>query len=427
MSNSSSSQIVVQKFGGSSVASIDKIRHVARIITDAYDAGNQVVTVLSAMGDSTDDLVALAAEAMQQQPSGRDLDALLVTGEMVSVALMAMTLQQMGYKAIGLNGQQAGFIVEDLPNRARILEIDTGRVLHHLSQGEIVLVTGYQGINPNGDFATLGRGGSDTSAVALAGALGASRCDIYTDVDGVYSTDPRVVPKAVKLDNITYIEMLELARVGAQVLHPRAVETARQANVQIRVRSTFYPENTGTLVTESKQLEVNRVVSGIAADENQTQIVVMDVPDRPGIAGRIFSRLAQQNVSVDMIIQSMKKEHDGNIVNDIAFTVNDEDLTEALKTLEKVKEDLGAAQVVHDTSVAKISIVGIGMIDQPGVAANMVEALADSDINIRMISTSEIKISCLIDQALTKKAVQELHNCFFANAPQELVDQKIGY
>ena len=307
MSNTSNHKIVVQKFGGSSVATLEKIRHVARIIADAHDAGNQVVTVLSAMGDSTDDLVALATEAMQQQPSGRDLDALLVTGEMVSVALMAMTLQQMGYKAIGLNGQQAGFIVEDLPNRARILEIDTGRVLHHLSQGEIVLVTGYQGINPNGDFATLGRGGSDTSAVALAGALGASRCDIYTDVDGVYSTDPRVVPKAVKLDNITYIEMLELARVGAQVLHPRAVETARQADVQIRVRSTFYPENTGTLVTESKQLEVNRVVSGIAADENQTQIVVMDVPDRPGIAGRIFSRLAQQNDSVDMIIQSMKK------------------------------------------------------------------------------------------------------------------------
>lgn len=421
-------EIVVKKFGGSSVASVEKIRHVARVIADTYEQGKQVVAVLSAMGDTTDDLMAMAQEAFQSQPSGRDLDALLVTGEMVSVALCAMVLQQMGYKATSLNGQQAGFVVEDLHNRARILEIQTGRVLDHLNKGEIVLVTGYQGINSKGDFTTLGRGGSDTSAVALAGALGAARCDIYTDVEGVFSTDPRVVPEAVKIDNITYIEMLELARVGAQVLHPRAVETARQANVQIRVRSTFYPENTGTLVTDSRQLEAERVVSGIAADDNQAQIVVTDVPDQPGVAAKIFGNLAQQNISVDMIIQSFNKEKN---VNDIAFTVNMDELQEALATLEKAKEAIGATRVVHNTNVAKVSIVGIGMIDRPGVAADMFDALAHAEINIKMISTSEIKISCLIDQQQAKLAVQALHDTFFPEAkgqqPSVLADQKIGY
>lgn len=427
MSKEKQNEIVVQKFGGSSVGSLDKIRNVARIIANAHDAGNKVVTVLSAMGDSTDDLLAMANDLTENTASGRELDSLLVTGEMVSVSLMALTLQNMGYKAVSLNGQQAGFRVEDLHNRARILEIDTARVLKHLDNGEIVIVTGYQGINSKGDFSTLGRGGSDTSAVALAGALGATCCDIYTDVDGVYSTDPRIVPEAVKMQSITYIEMLELARVGAQVLHPRAVETARQADCRIRVRSTFKPEDTGTQVSEKHVFETNQAVSGIACDEHQAQVVVVDVPDQPGIAAKIFSTLAQHNISVDMIIQALKSEQN---VNDIAFTVSKDDLPKALETLGEVKKAINAKAVVSDDTVSKVSIVGIGMIDRPGVAADMFDALAHAGINIRMISTSEIKISCLIDDDKAKEAVRALHKQFFPNATTDapvLVDQRVGY
>ena len=422
-----SKEIVVQKFGGTSVGSLEKIQNVARIIADVYDSGKQVVTVLSAMGHTTDELLAMANHLSNGQASGRELDSLLVTGEMVSVSLMALTLQAMGYKAVALNGQQAGYIVEPLFNRARIVEIDISRVVNHLNNNEIVIVTGYQGVTPNGDFATLGRGGSDTSAVALAGALGASCCDIYTDVDGVYSTDPRVVPEAIKMENITYIEMLELARVGAQVLHPRAVETARQADVHIRVRSSFYPENRGTLVSEKHIFETNQAVSGIACDEHQAQVVVVDVPDKPGVAAQIFSALAQHNISVDMIIQAFKSEQN---LNDIAFTVGMDDLAQTLETLEVVKQAIGAKAIVSDHSVSKVSIVGIGMIDRPGVAADMFDALAHIGVNIRMISTSEIKISCLIDDDKAKDAVRALHKQFFptaTNTEPVLVDQKLGY
>lgn len=416
--------IVVQKFGGTSVGDPERIRRVARIIADTYDQGNQVAVVISAMGHTTDELVSLAGELVEN-PAGREFDALLVTGEMVSASLMAMTLNNMGYKAVSLNGQQAGFHTEDLHNRARILEIDTGRVQYHLNNGEIVIVTGFQGINSKGDFATLGRGGSDTSAVALAGALGAERCDIFTDVKGVYSTDPRVVPEAVKLDDITYIEMMELARVGAQVLHPRAVETARHANVQIRVRSTFYTDDMGTLVLGSIESD-NRPVSGIAADENQARVAITGVPDKPGVAAKIFGSLAQRNISVDMIIQSLNKQD----TNDIAFTVNTTDLHDALATLEQVKTEIQAESVLHDTDVAKVSIVGIGMIDRPGIAADMFTALSQGGINIKMIATSEIKISCLIEKQQSKDAVKAIHKVFFPEAVNNepvTVDQKVGY
>lgn len=416
--------IVVQKFGGTSVGDVEKIRHVARIIADTYDQGHQVAVVISAMGHTTDELVSLAGDLVEN-PSGREFDALLITGEMVSASLMAMTLNNMGYKAVSLNGQQAGFRTEDLHNRARILEIDTGRVLYHLNNGEIVIVTGFQGVNSKGDFTTLGRGGSDTSAVALAGALGADRCDIFTDVKGVYSADPRVVPEAKKLDEITYIEMMELARVGAQVLHPRAVETARHANVQIRVRSTFYTEDMGTLVVGSIETGT-RSVSGIASDENQVRVAMAGVPDKPGIAARIFGSLAARNISVDMIIQSLNRQD----INDIAFTVSANDLHDALHTLEQVKNEIQAEAILHDSDVAKISIVGIGMIDRPGIAADMFTALADAGINIKMIATSEIKISCLIEKVQAQDAVRALHKAFFPESVSEetvMVDQKVGY
>lgn len=416
--------IVVQKFGGTSVGNVEKIRHVARIVADTYDQGHQVAVVVSAMGHTTDELVGLAEE-LAGSPAGRELDALLVTGEMVSTSLLALTLNSMGYKAVGLNGQQAGFRTEDLHNRARILEIDTGRLQHHLNHGEIVIVTGFQGVNSKGDFTTLGRGGSDTSAVALAGALGAERCDIFTDVQGVYSADPRTIPEAVKLDEITYIEMVELARVGAQVLHPRAVETARHANVQIRVRSTFYTEDLGTLVVESVE-STNRPVSGIASDENQVRVAITGVPDKPGIAAKIFGSLASRNISVDMIIQSLNKQER---INDIAFTVSSNDMLDALETLAQVKEEIQAESVLHDNSVAKVSIVGIGMIDRPGIAADMFGALAAARINIKMIATSEIKISCLIEKSQALNAVQALHKTFFpeSNEVRLTIDHKLGY
>ncbi|MCA9798511.1 MAG: aspartate kinase [Cyanobacteria bacterium HKST-UBA04] len=428
--------LVVLKFGGTSVGNAEKIRHVARVIADVAEQGNRVAAIVSAMGKTTDGLVELAGELVEN-PSGREYDALLATGEMVSAPLLAMTLTSMGYPAVSLNGQQAGFVTEDLHNRARILEINTGRVQHHLDKGEIVIVTGFQGINSKGDIATLGRGGSDTSAIALAGALGADRCDIYTDVDGVYSADPRVVPEAVRQDDITYIEMLELARVGAKVLHPRAVETARNANVRIRVRSTFDPDNPGTLVStygtgggsEGGQggEGQSRAVSGIAADKKQVELAMTHVPDQPGIAAQLFGALASNNISVDMIIQSVRQDDN---TNDIAFTVDQTDLQDTLTLLEKVKADMGSGEIYYETDVAKVSIVGVGMIDRPGIAADMFKALAQANINLKMISTSEIKISCLIDQAQADDAVRALHRQFFpeaANDEPKLVDAKVGY
>lgn len=417
--------IVVQKFGGTSVGDPEKIQRVARIITDTYEKGNKVVAVVSAMGHSTDALVDLAKK-LSLAPNGREYDALLATGEMVSASLMAMAIQSLGYRAVGLNGAQAGILTEDLYNRARILEIKTETMLRYLEEGTIVIVTGFQGINSLGDFTTLGRGGSDTSAVALAGALGASRCDIFTDVRGVYSTDPRIVPQAVKLNDIAYIEMLELARVGAQVLHPRAVETARQGEVQVFVRSTFDLEDPGTRIVGVDAMELDRSVAGIAADESQVRLALAGVPDQPGVAAEIFGSLANHNISVDMIIQSLSSDK----TNDIAFTVSEDDSHEAIRILEEVRSKIGAREVKTDPDIAKVSIVGAGMIDRPGIASDMFHALAGAQINIKMISTSEIKISCLVDKASAKDAVKVIHETFFpASTPMEevVVNEKLGY
>lgn len=431
--------ILVQKFGGSSVADVDKIRHVADLVTREHDKGKQVVVVVSAMGKTTDGLVALASEIMPN-PSGRDYDALLATGEQVTTSLLAMMLCTMGYEAIGLNGGQAGITTEALPNRARILDINTTAIREHLNNGKIVVITGFQGIDHAGNITTLGRGGSDTSAVALAGALEADACHIYTDVDGVYSTDPRVVPEAVRLDRIAYIEMMELARVGAKVLHPRAVETARQGKVKLVVRSTFKPEDMGTMVEGIGALELDRRVTGIACDKNQSRLAVEGVPDVPGVAAKVFGQLADANVSVDMIIQSFSRNtrEDGTPApetNDIAFTVGKNDTEDAKTILNQLKNELNAKSVLQSDEVAKVSIVGVGMIDRPGIAADMFAALAKADVNIHMIATSEIKISCLVPGPDADKAVQALHDMFFPNAAPNskltsgdiLVNEKIGY
>ena len=426
MATPSSSSIIVQKFGGSSVADAEKIKNVARIIVDTHEKGFRTVAVISAMGDSTDDLVTLANQVCVN-PGGREYDALLGTGEMVSVAAMAMAINAMGYKAVGLSGGQAGIRTEDLHNRARILEINTENILNYLNDGYIVLVTGFQGINSRGEITTLGRGGSDTSAVALTGALNAERCDIYTDVRGVYSTDPRVVPEAVKLNSISYIEMMELARVGAQVLHPRAVDLARQGNIKLCKRSTFYLEDPGTMMIGEVTTDHNRAVTGIACDKSQIRFAVVGCPDRPGIAAEIFGSLANENISVDMIIQSLGHKT-GN--NDIAFTVSGDDIHDATRVLNQVKEKIGAEQIAADTDIAKVSIVGAGMIDRPGIAAEMFEALSTQGINIKMISTSEIKISCLVDKTQAEEAVRALHRQFFpdAHSPESvMINEKVGY
>jgi aspartate kinase len=418
--------VVVQKFGGSSLADTEKIKQVADIIAKAYDTNPQVVAIVSAMGKTTDALV-LQAQELTPNPSGRDYDMLLATGEMVSASLLALHLQGRGYKAIALTGFQAGVLTEDVYNTARIKDVKTTYLKQLLADKTIVIVTGFQGCNSHGEFCTLGRGGSDTSAVAIAGALEASVCDIYTDVEGVYSTDPRIVPSAVKLDEIAHIEMMELARLGAKVLHPRSVEAARRWGVKVRVRSTFKQADEGTLVVDEAMMsqDSTRAVAGIACDKNQARVAVIGLPDQPGMAARLFKQLAEKSISVDMIIQSIGQD---GATNDIAFTVNTWDLQNAETVLKPILKDLGAQKVLLDDAIAKVSIVGVGMIDRPGVAASMFQALAEAGINIGMIATSEIKISVLVSKAQSDEAVRTLHHAFFSEtSTEELVPTKLGY
>ncbi|MCQ2754784.1 MAG: aspartate kinase, partial [bacterium] len=355
--------IVVQKFGGTSVADTEKIRHVARAVIREKKLGNDVVVVVSAMGHTTDALIKLAKE-ITPNPSSRELDMLLSTGEGVSIALLAMAIQSEGCDAISMNAMQVGIITEKIHSKARILKIKTQKIRSHLKEGKVVVIAGFQGVTDDFEITTLGRGGSDTSAVALAGALGAKRCDIYTDVEGVYTTDPRVVPCATRLDQISYEEMLELARVGANVLHPRAVETATQYNTPIRVRSTFKLDNLGTLILGVDQMELHKPVTGVASDLSQVRVVVCDVKDTPGTAAFLFDRLAKRNISVDMIIQSYARTNMNT--NDIAFTVDKNDLEKTLTVINKVKSELQHSDVFIDDKIAKVSIVGAGMIDRPG-------------------------------------------------------------
>ena len=401
--------LIVQKFGGSSVADAEKVRRVAGIIADTFCEGNDVVVVLSAQGDTTDELLEKAAE-INEKPSKRELDMLLSTGEQVSIALMAMALEKLGLPVVSLTGWQIGMLTDSDYGNARIKKIATERLRRELDKRRIVLVAGFQGINRYDDVTTLGRGGSDTSAVAIAAALQADACHIYTDVEGVYTADPRKVEGARKLDEITYDEMLELASLGAQVLHNRCVEMAKRYGVNLEVRSS-YVRAPGTKVKEVvKQVEQMKI-SGIAKDSNVARIAIEGVPDEPGISFKVFRALAKNKINVDIILQSVGRDN----TNDISFTVAKSDRDEAARIMGEVAETLGAKKVSVDGDVAKVSIVGAGMVSSSGIAAQMFEALYDAKINIKMISTSEIKVSVLIDAAYADQAVQAIHNKFFAD------------
>lgn len=412
--------IIVQKFGGTSVADTDKIKKVADAVIREKELGNDVVVVVSAMGHTTDYLVKMAKD-ISAKPSSREMDMLLSTGEGVSIALLSMALIEKGYEAVSLNAMQIGIMTENVHMKARIIDIKTDKLKNNLKKGKIIVVAGFQGITEDGEITTLGRGGSDTSAVALAAALKAKRCDIYTDVEGVYTTDPRIVPNASRLETISYEEMLELARVGANVLHPRSVETAKQFNVPLRVRSTFKLENTGTLIIGAEDMEIYQPVAGVATDLSQVRIVVCDVPDVPGNAAKLFGALADENISVDMIIQSYARKVSNT--NDIAFTIDESDLSKTKVVLAKIIKDLNANTLEIDDDIAKVSIVGAGMVDRPGIAATMFDTLASLGINIKMIATSEIKISCLVEKKDADRSLKALHDIFDLGS-DEIADVK---
>lgn len=400
--------LIVQKFGGTSVADTERLRNVARIITDTYKAGNQVVVVLSAQGDTTDDLIEKAKE-INLEGSNREMDMLLSTGEQISVALCAMAIEALGYPVVSLTGWQAGVLTDTAAKNARIKKIDTERLEAELDQKRIVIVTGFQGVDRNQNITTLGRGGSDTSAVALAAALEADLCQIYTDVDGVYTADPRHVKGARKLDEVTYNEMLELATLGAQVLHNRSVELAKKYNVKLEVLSSF-TGHPGTKVKGVAKRMEKTAVSSVAKDKDIARIALVGVPNEVGTSFKVFSLLAQNHINVDIILQGIGHEEG----KDICFTVAEGDLKKAAELLESHKAELRFARLETNADIAKVSVVGSGMINNPGVAAKLFEALYDAHININMISTSEIKISVLVDKKDADRAVQAVHDKFFA-------------
>lgn len=397
--------LIVKKFGGSSVANKERIFNVAKRCIADYKAGHDVVVVLSAMGDTTDELISLA-ESINPKAKKREMDMLLTTGEQVSVALMAMAMQSLDVPAVSLNAFQVMMHSTSRYGNARFKRVDTKRILHELDSRKIVIVTGFQGVNKYEDITTLGRGGSDTTAVALAAVLHADKCEIYTDVEGVYTADPRIVKNARKLDVITYDEMLELASLGARVLHNRSVEMAKKYNVELVVRSSLN-DSEGTVVKEASNME-KMLVTGVAADRNTVRISVIGVEDKPGIAFRIFDTLAKNNINVDIILQSVGREG----TKDISFTVAGDDLENVLKILETHKERLTIQDITYNENVAKLSVVGAGMMSNPGVAARMFEALYNSRININMISTSEIRITVLVAEKDIDKAMNAVHDGF---------------
>ncbi|ASS74879.1 aspartate kinase [Tumebacillus algifaecis] len=407
--------LIVQKFGGSSVANPERIKRVASRVAETAQSGQGVVVVVSAMGDTTDELIELAGK-LSDNPSAREMDMLLTTGEQISSALLAMAVQNLGLHSVSLTGGMAGIRTEGVHSKARITGIDPARIRREVEQGRVVIVAGFQGMSDQGDITTLGRGGSDTTAVALAAALGADLCEIYTDVDGVYTTDPRTVPAAKKLDRISYDEMLELANLGAGVLHPRAVEFAKQYHVPLMVRSSF-TKNIGTLVEEEAQMEQGMIVRGIAHDMNVVKVSLVGVKSRLGNMHRIFQSLAESSVNVDIIVTSVA--HEG--VSDISFTIDHDDLSRALPVLKALGPEFGGADFELEEDLAKVSIVGAGMISNPGVAAQMFGALADAGIEIKMVSTSEIKVSCVIEKARAHDAVRVLHTSFGMDGAESVV------
>ena len=397
--------LIVKKFGGSSVANKERIFRVAERCIEDYRAGHDVVVVLSAMGDTTDDLIAMA-HSIHANPKKRELDMLLTTGEQVSVSLMAMAMQSLDVPAVSLNAFQVQMHSTERYGNARFKRIDTDRITHELDSRKIVIVTGFQGVNKYDDLTTLGRGGSDTTAVALAAALHADRCEIFTDVDGVYTADPRIVKNAMKLDVVTYDEMLELASLGAKVLHNRSVEMAKKYGVELVVRSSLN-RSEGTVIKEKVKME-KMLITGVAADTNTARISVIGVDDQPGTAFRIFNTLAKNNINVDIILQSVGR--DGT--KDISFTVSEDDLDDAIHILEDHKEALTIKEITSNRDVAKISVVGAGMMSNPGVAAKMFETLYNARININMIATSEIRITVLVDKKDVEKALNAVHDGF---------------
>lgn len=398
--------LIVQKYGGTSVATIEKIKHVAKKVVEAKKAGNDLVVVVSAMAGETDRLIELAHKIVDK-PDEREYDVLVSTGEQVSIALLSMAIQDLGFRAVSFLGFQIGIITNDDFTKARILDIDSEKIANELKRGSIIVIAGFQGIDKQANVTTLGRGGSDTTAVAVAATLKADVCEIYTDVEGVYTTDPNICPNARKLERISYDEMLEMASLGAKVLHTRSVEFAKKNNVSIHVRSTF-SQNTGTLVTREDEIMERVVVSGITYNRKEGKITIVKVPDKPGIASKIFKPISEANINVDMILQNVSE--DG--FADVTFTVAESDCKKALSVIEGIAEEIGAADVQYDENIVKVSIIGVGMRSHAGVAAKMFTVLANEGINIMMISTSEIKISCVIDAKYAELAVRVLHDAF---------------
>lgn len=413
--------LVVMKFGGSSVGDAERMKRVAKRIADKKRDGDQVVVVVSAMGDTTDDLIDLAKQ-LTDNPSPREMDMLLSTGEQVSVALLSMAVQQLGVEAVSFTGWQVGMITDDQHSRAKINDIRPKRILDMLAQDRVVIVAGFQGMTEDGEITTLGRGGSDTTAVALAAAIKADLCEIYTDVDGVYSTDPRIVRNARKLEAISYDEMLELANLGAAILHPRAVEYAKQYGVKLVVRSSFN-DHEGTIVKEEAAMEQGIVVRGIAYDKDVARISIIGVPDVPGTLAKVFTALAEANIDVDIIVQSGVT----NGTADFSFTVSLGDVDKAKKVIEGIRDQIPYENIVSETNLVKVSIVGAGMVSNPGVAAKMFDVISKQGVNIKMVSTSEIKVSCVIDVSHLTEVILSLHSAFdldtnqtvFVGGPQE--------
>ena len=399
-------KLIVQKYGGSSVANPERIKNVASRVVNYREKGHDLVVVVSALGDTTDELIQLAAQ-ISDEPPEREMDMLLSTGEQISVALLAMAIHKLGFQAISFTGPQVGIITDTSHTKARIVKISADKIRQELKKGKIVIVAGFQGMTPEQDITTLGRGGSDLTAVALAKTLEADECEIYTDVEGVYTTDPRIEQKAKKLSEITYDEMLEMASLGAQVMQARSIEVAKKYDVPIHVRSSF-SNNPGTMIIKEVKKMEEVVVNGITLNKNESKITICNVPDKPGIAARIFNELSKGGINVDMIVQNVSHTRQ----TDISFTVTKTDSAKAIKLTKKLAKEIGGLEVIEDDDIARVSIVGVGMKTHSGVAASMFKTLADNHINIEMISTSEISISCIIKKKFGETAVKALHSEF---------------
>jgi len=399
-------KVLVQKFGGSSVANVDRIKNVARRVVSYRKKGWKLVVVVSALGDTTDELIELAGQ-ITSEPPAREMDMLLSTGEQISCSLLAMAIEELGYDAISFTGGQVGIMTDQTHTKAKIVDISGGRIRKALQEGRIVIVAGFQGVTQDQDITTLGRGGSDLTAVALAKAIGARTCEIYTDVEGVYTTDPRIVPESRKLNQITYDEMLEMASLGAQVMQARSIEVAKKFDIPIHVRSSFSTTE-GTLILKEADKMEDFVISGVTLNKNEAKVTVCDVPDKPGIAAKLFRELSREGINVDTIVQNVSRTG----FTDVSFTVSLADLSKTKKVMEKFSSKIRAGKVLEDKDIARVSIVGVGMKTHPGVAAGMFEALAQKKINIGMITTSEISISCIIRKKDAEKAVKSIHAKF---------------